>query len=358
MIPALAIAEQLVDRGRSARSVAFVASRRPVDAQLLADTDHPRLLLNVDGLQRSVSPRAIARSVMALPKLVIATAIATRQLRLWQPRVVVSVGGFASEPAVRAARALRIPVVVVSYDQQPGLATRRQAKKAAAVATAFAGSALPGAKHTGAPVRNSVRRLVRNIAADDSARARAAEVFGINPSRRIIVAMGGSLGSQTINAAIEGWVADNKQRDDLAVLHLAGERFVDSPSGPLGATGIHYVRRASHSNMADVWLIADVVVCRAGASTIAELVAVGAAGVVVPWAAAAGDHQRPNAQWLRDAGAAVVVEEADVASRFATELSRVVDDAVLRERLSAKSYALGALNRSSAIGSIIEAAAR
>jgi len=357
MIPALAIAEQLVDRGRSARSVAFVASQRPVDAQLLADTDHPRLLLNVDGLQRSVSPRALVRSAMAVPKLLIATAIATRQLRLWRPRVVVSVGGFASEPAVRAARALGIPVVVVSYDQQPGLATRRQARKAAAVATAFAGSVLPGAKHTGAPVRNSVRRLVRNTAADDSARARAAASFGINPSRRIVVAMGGSLGSQTINAAIEGWVAENKQRDDLAVLHLAGERFVDLPGGSFGATRIHYVRRASHANMADVWLIADVVVCRAGASTIAELVAVGAAGVVVPWAAAADDHQRRNARWLSDAGAAIVVDEADVATRFAKELSRVVDDAVLRERLSAKSYALGALNRSSAIGSIIESVA-
>ncbi|MBM3816597.1 MAG: glycosyltransferase, partial [Actinobacteria bacterium] len=85
MIPALAIAEQLVDRGRSARSVAFVASQRPVDAQLLAETDHPRLLLNVDGLQRSVSPRALVRSAIAVPKLLIATAIATRQLRLWRP---------------------------------------------------------------------------------------------------------------------------------------------------------------------------------------------------------------------------------------------------------------------------------
>ena len=171
MIPALAIAEQLVDRGRSPRSVAFVASKRPIDAQLLADTDHPRLLLNVDGLQRSLAPQAVVRSLLALPKLVVGTALATRRFRLWQPRVVVSVGGFASEPAVRAARALRIPVVVVSYDQHPGLATRRQAKKAAAVTVAFAGSKLPGAKHAGAPVRHSVRRLVRNTAGDEIGRA-------------------------------------------------------------------------------------------------------------------------------------------------------------------------------------------
>ena len=364
MIPALAIAEQLVDRGRSPRSVAFVASKRPIDAQLLADTDHPRLLLNVDGLQRSLAPRAVVRSLLALPKLVVGTALATRRFRLWQPRVVVSVGGFASEPAVRAARALRIPVVVVSYDQHPGLATRRQAKKAAAVTVAFAGSKLPGAKHAGAPVRHSVRRLVRNTAGDDSARRRAAEVFGIDPSRRVVVAMGGSLGSRTINDAIEKWVAANGARNDVSVLHLAGERFINDASVMNRDTlvgnrdGIQYVRRASHQNMADVWLLADVVVCRAGASTIAELITVGSAAVVVPWADAADDHQRLNASLLADAGAAVVVEERDVATRFAVELSRVLDDAILRERLVAKSYALGALNRSSAIGSIIEAAAR
>lgn len=366
MIPALAIAEQLVDRGRSPRSVAFVASRRAVDAQLLADTDHPRLFLDVDGLQRSLAPRAVVRSLVALPKLVIATAIATRQLRRWQPRVVVSVGGFASEPAVRAARALRIPVVVVSYDQHPGLATRRQARKAAAVAVAFASSTLPGAKHTGAPVRQSVRRLVRNTAADSTARARAAATFGLDPKRRIIVAMGGSLGSRTINNAIESWVREHDSRTDVAVLHLAGERFVDEDSSTIApptedvspnGRRIQYVRRASHAQMADVWLLADVVVCRAGASTIAELVAVGSAAVIVPWAQAADDHQSVNAQWLADAGAAVVVRESEVASRFSAELSRVVDDAILRERLVAKSYALGALNRSSSIGSIVEAAA-
>lgn len=365
MIPALAIAEQLVDRGRSPRSVAFVASRRPVDARLLDGTDHPRSLLNVDGLQRSLAPKAVLRSLAALPKLLIATAIATRQLRLWRPRVVVSVGGFASEPAVRAARALRIPIVVVSYDQHPGLATRRQAKHAAGVAVAFTNSKLPGAKHTGAPVRNDVRRLVRNTAADGEARQRAAQKFGLDPKRRIVVAMGGSLGSQTINTAVERWAATQSRRDDVAVLHLVGDRFINDAPHPdasmlsaSGTSGLQYVRRGSHEHMADIWLLADVVICRAGASTIAELVAVGSAGVVVPWAGFADDHQRSNARWLSDAGAAIVVEEHEIASRFASEVSRVLDDDVVRERLAAKSYALGALNRSSAIGSLIEAAAR
>lgn len=361
VIPALAVAEQLVDRGRSPKSVAFVASRRPVDAALLAPTEHPRLLLGVDGLQRSLSPRAVWRSLLAAPKLVVATALATRQLRLWRPRVVVSVGGFASEPAVRAARALRVPVVVVSYDRVPGLATRRQAKRAAAVAVAFADSELPGAKHTGAPVRANVRRVSRSTARLDGARQKAADVLGVDPRRLVVVAMGGSLGSRTINDAVERWVAANARRDDVAVVHLVGERYAaaapDSPhESKHGA--LQYVRRASHAEMSDVWTLADVVVCRAGASTVAELVTVGAPSLVVPWADAAGDHQRRNARWLADAGAAVVVEEQRMPSAFDAELSKLVDDAVARERLAAKAYALGGLNRSTAIASIIEAAAR
>jgi len=361
VIPALAVAEQLVDRGRSPRSVAFVASRRPVDAALLEPTEHPRLLLEVDGLQRSLSPRAVWRSLLAAPKLVVATALATRQLRLWRPRVVVSVGGFASEPAVRAARALRVPVVVVSYDRVPGLATRRQAKHAAAVAVAFADSALPGAKHAGAPVRASVRRVSRSTARTDGALQKAAEVFGVDPRRLVVVAMGGSLGSQTINDAVERWVAANSRRDDVAVVHLVGERYAGADDASQHASqqgALHYVRRASHAEMSDVWTLADVVVCRAGASTVAELVTVGAPSLVVPWADAAGDHQRRNARWLADAGAAIVVDEQRIASAFDTELSKLVDDAVARERLAAKAFALGGLNRSAAIASIIEAAAR
>ncbi len=361
VIPALAVAEQLVDRGRSPKSVAFVASRRPVDAALLEPTEHPRLLLEVDGLQRSLSPRALWRSLIAAPKLVVATALATRQLRLWRPRVVVSVGGFASEPAVRAARALRVPVVVVSYDRVPGLATRRQAKHAAAVAVAFADSALPGAKHAGAPVRASVRRVSRSTARTDGARQKAAEVFGVDPRRLVVVAMGGSLGSRTINDAVERWVAANSRRDDVAVVHLVGERYAGAVHESQHASqqgALHYVRRASHAEMSDVWTLADVVVCRAGASTVAELVTVGAPSLVVPWADAAGDHQRLNARWLADAGAAIVVEEQRMSSAFDTELSKLVDDAVARERLAAKAFALGGLNRSAAIASIIEAAAR
>ena len=356
IIPALAIAEQLIEQGRAPLSIAFVASLRPSDQRLLANSQHPRLLLNVDGLQRSISPRALWRTATALPKLAVAAARTVRQFRQWQPRVVVSVGGFASEPAVRAARTLGIPVVVVSYDRHPGLATRRQARHAAAVAVAFAGSALPSARHTGAPVRAAVRRVLRNTPGD-GARRQAAEAFGIDPARRVVVVMGGSLGSLVVNRAIEQWAVANANRADVAIVHLAGERYMDTTFALPAGSLLQYVRRAGHDDMAGVWQIADITVCRAGASTVAELVSVGSAAIIIPWAQAADDHQRLNAAWLSDAGAAVMVQEHELEHRFGGELSRIVDDVTLGERLAANSYALGTLNRSSAIGALIESVA-
>ena len=356
IIPALAIAEQLIEQGRAPLSIAFVASLRPSDQRLLANSQHPRLLLNVDGLQRSISPRALWRTATALPKLAVAAARTVRQFRQWQPRVVVSVGGFASEPAVRAARTLGIPVVVVSYDRHPGLATRRQARHAAAVAVAFAGSALPSARHTGAPVRAAVRRVLRNTPGD-GARRQAAEAFGIDPARRVVVVMGGSLGSLVVNRAIEQWAVANANRADVAIVHLAGERYMDTTVALPAGSLLQYVRRAGHDDMAGVWQIADITVCRAGASTVAELVSVGSAAIIIPWAQAADDHQRLNAAWLSDAGAAVMVQEHELEHRFGGELSRIVDDVTLGERLAANSYALGTLNRSSAIGALIESVA-
>ena len=177
-------------------------------------------------------------------------------------------------------------------------------------------------------------------------------------SRRVVVVMGGSLGSLVVNRAIEEWAVANENRADVAIVHLAGERYMDTkfalPSGAL----LQYVRRAGHDNMADVWQLADITVCRAGASTVAELVSVGSAAIIIPWAQAADDHQRLNAAWLGDAGAALMVQEHELEDRFAGELSRLVDDVALSERLAAASYALGALNRSSAIGAIIESVAR
>jgi len=203
-----------------------------------------------------------------------------------------------------------------------------------------------------------VRQVARDADGTASERARAASIFGIDPARRIVVVMGGSLGSRVINDAIERFVQKHSARTDLAVLHLVGERYMSESSPSSAGAGLHYVRRARHDVMADVWQIAEVVVCRAGASTIAELVTVGCAALIIPWAQAADDHQRLNAHWLGSNEAALVLEETDLELQFDRRLLAVIDDDAQRERLRAASRALGELNRSAAIGSLIESVAQ
>ena len=132
VLPALAVADALVDAGHDAASIRYVGAERGIETRLLPETPYPHTFLDVVGAQR----RLTRANLGFVPKMVRSTRTATRLLREWQPRVVVSVGGYASMPAVFAARRLGIPLVVVSYDRTPGRASWLSARFAAACAVA------------------------------------------------------------------------------------------------------------------------------------------------------------------------------------------------------------------------------
>ncbi|HEU4840195.1 MAG TPA: glycosyltransferase, partial [Ilumatobacteraceae bacterium] len=165
VLPALAIAEALVDHGHDPTEIHYVGALRGIETRLLPATPFPHTFLDVTGLQRELNMANVRRNTTMVPKLVTARRAAVRLLRELAPRVVVSVGGYASLPAVLAARRLRIPVVVVSYDRRPGRASALTARIAAVAAVAYPDSPLPRAVVTGAPLR-------RHILAVDRARDR------------------------------------------------------------------------------------------------------------------------------------------------------------------------------------------
>ncbi len=152
VLPALAVADALVAAGHEPSSIRYIGARRGIETRLLPPTPYPHEFLDVVGFQRAVTSRNVAFA----PKMVRSTTRATSLLKAWRPQVVVSVGGYASMPAVFAARRLGVPVVVVSYDRTPGRASRVAARRAAACAVAFEESALPRAELTGAPVRQAI----------------------------------------------------------------------------------------------------------------------------------------------------------------------------------------------------------
>jgi UDP-N-acetylglucosamine--N-acetylmuramyl-(pentapeptide) pyrophosphoryl-undecaprenol N-acetylglucosamine transferase len=245
----MSICEALIDAGHNAADVKYVGTIRGVETSLMADSPVESLFLPISGLQRSFSARGILRN-MALPwRLLRSRLVARRFLSKWSPKVVVSVGGYASEPMSRAAIAAGIPLVCVSYDHLAGLATRRQAKHAQVCAVAFADSNLPRAHVTGAPVRRELRNLLVS-----EYRSKARHVLGIPEGNTLIVFMGGSLGSQSINTVA---VACSQQQflfdgTNISVLHICGERFLQEPM-PEVANGIEYQRVGYESRMAEVY---------------------------------------------------------------------------------------------------------
>jgi UDP-N-acetylglucosamine:LPS N-acetylglucosamine transferase len=348
VLPALAVAEELEALGHPAGSLHFVGAQRGIETRLLPETPYPHTFLDVVGFQR----RRLGGNVAFLPKLARAVRAARRLLRAVRPRVVVSVGGYASLPAVLAARRLRVPVVVVSFDRRPGRASALTARFAAASAVAFPGSTLRHAAVTGAPVRQAIRDVDRSAGRDAALAA-----LGLPTDRFVLAVTGGSQGSGALNAAVVAYAARHDQDADLALHHVAGERFAADLTGklamPLGA--IHQIV-GFERRMDLVYAGADLLVGRGGASTVAEVAVTGTPSILVPWSAAAEDHQTGNVRWLADQGAAEHLPESQL-GRLGPLLEQLRADPERLASLASRAFAAGAANRRGALGALIDGVA-
>lgn len=310
--PALAIAGELVRRGRSKDEIHFIGSRRGLEAELVPEHGYGLTALPGRGIQRSIS-RENVKSIVALGS---AAILAWRKLRRLRPAVVVSVGGYASLPALQAAALLRIPIIVTEQNTVPGAANRFGSRWAKACAVAFATTELPKAVHTGNPLLGGILDVDRS---DPLAVAQAKERLGVDPERRLVAAFGGSLGARRINQAVVDATMALADRDDLTVRHIIGDRDWDlfgshSVDGPLQYQAVRYERA-----MNDVYAAADFVVCRSGATSVCEIAETGTPAVFVPLPSAPGDHQTKNAQALTVNGGGLLVKDDEL------DGSKVVD---------------------------------
>lgn len=344
VLPALAIAEALQDAGHPATSIYYIGGQRGIETSLVPKTPYPHTFLDVVGFQRSLSRRNLGFA----PKLVRATRQASTLLKRLRPKVVVSVGGYASMPAVLAARRLRIPIVVVSFDRRPGKASALSARFAAACAVAFEGSLLPRAEVTGAPVRRSIRHVDRTAGREAARRA-----LGIPAERFLVTVIGGSLGSGVLNEAVVRYVADNADDRELAVFHVVGERFRDGIGGRDGSDGAWHKVVGFEDRMDLLWAATDLLVGRGGASTVAEIATSGTPSILVPWAESAEDHQTMNVRWLSDVAAAVLLPESEL-DRLGAEIDELRSHPVRLKAMNGRAWFLGERNRSGALPALIE----
>lgn len=355
VVPAIAILELLQDAGHAPQSLRYVGSRRGIEKTLMKDLIFDCEYLPISGLQRSASLKSVLRNAL-LPQAIARSYVqAYRLIRRWKPSVVVSVGGYASSPMAFAARLSGVALVCVSYDRTPGLATRRQAKHATSVAAAFDGSPLPGAVVTGAPVRREIREL--DVA---TRRVKARDALGVPQDRIMVTVVGGSLGSTVMNDNVEHILhaLGKQQADSTALYHVCGQRHIVQLA-PHAPSGVWYSRVAYETRMTDLLAATDVMICRAGASTIAEIAAVGVATILVPWKNASEDHQQLNAAWLHDQGAALVVNESDLAAGALTDaIASLLKSPLTRQNLATAARNCGELHRGTTLRDVIEDASR
>lgn len=348
VLPALAVADALVAKGHAPDSIHYMGAERGIETRLLPDTPYPYTFFDVVGFQRRLSKRNLG----FLPKMWRARRRAIALLRRLHPDVVVSVGGYASMPAVFAARKLGIPVVVVSFDLLPGRASRLAARRAAACAVAFPNSPLPRATMTGAPVRSQVLDVDR-----DHDRAAARQLLDLPHDRFVVAVMGGSQGSGILNEAVWKLVESHRGDSGLAIRHAVGDRFLADAPSPLNVVDdVIYQPIGYESNMPAVYAACDVLVGRGGASTAHEVAVTGTPAVLVPWADSAEDHQTLNVTWLSDQQAAVHLPESRLAELDGV-LDRLRTDSVERAALGQRAFEVGAVHRSGALAELVESVA-
>lgn len=352
VLPGLAIAQALVDRGvvEGSDDVHFVGSRRGIERTLVPTAGFPLTLLPGRGIQR----RLAVANVGAILGLGLAGLRAVALLVRHRPAAVVALGGYASVPCGIAAVLLRIPMVVAEQNAVPGAANRLLGRFARACAVPAEGTGLPRAVVTGNPVRAEVRERAAG-AGRESARAD----HGLD-DRPFVVVFGGSLGARRINQAVfeamREW--DGEQ---IVVHHVLGSRDWNDPTFVRHAAApsvAHHVVEYEH-DLPTALAAADLVLCRSGATTVAELGVIGVPSLLMPLPGAPGDHQTANARLLADVGGAVLLPDAEIdGGRLRTELSLLLGDAGRRRAMALAAAGVGIPDAADRVADLVEEHAR
>ena len=315
--PGLAVAAVLATRNVD---VNWLGSANSFESKLIPTQQINFNAVNVAGLrgkgmmQKLAAPWMLARSVVQALKI----------FRRIRPRAAISFGGFAAGPGGIAATMLRVPLYVHEQNQIPGITNRVLAKFARRVLCGFPGSFTRNGSATNDSRMDYIGNPVRaEIIAIEAPAVRFQNRSG--PLR--LLCLGGSLGAKALNELLPQAIALLPEANRPTVRHQAGPKLLDSARASYQQAGLDATQVVAFiSDMADAYQWADVVICRAGALTVAELAAAGAAAILVPYPHAVDDHQTANAQFLVDAGAACMVQQRDLdAAKLAQLISQHSD---------------------------------
>ena len=354
--PALALAEELVARGHSVR---FFGQPGRLEGKLVPESGFDLFPVNVTGFDRS-RPWTGITALLAARRA--QSAVGREFAKTGAPDVAVGFGAYIEVPLMRWCAANKVPYVLHEQNSVTGLANKMMAPGASCVCIsvpqareAFAGrvGAQTPIVMTGNPVRRSVV---------ESERSRGREAFGISDDATVLLVFGGSLGARHVNQAVCALKGELLSREGLRVIHSTGRELFEEVTQALALTEEEARRwqvMPYVNNMGDALAACDLVVSRAGASSIAEIAALAVPSVLVPYPLATGDHQTTNATALVDAGAAVLVPDSEVeTAAFSDAVLGILDDPDLRARMRANAAGLGQDRAAATLADQVESVAK
>jgi UDP-N-acetylglucosamine--N-acetylmuramyl-(pentapeptide) pyrophosphoryl-undecaprenol N-acetylglucosamine transferase len=340
--PAIAIADALKRRDPLI-DILFVGARGRMEMEKVPAAGYPIEGLWISGLQRKLTLSNLMFPVKVAHSLIRCNSI----VRSFRPDAVVGVGGYASGPLVKVASRIGIPSLLQEQNSYPGITNKLLAKKAAKICVAYPGMEkfFPAEKivFTGNPMRSQLGQEV--------SKEEAAKIFGLDPGKKTVLAVGGSLGARTINETIRQSYDLLKDRNDIQVLWQIGKlyaaHYLETPAAKLKCVSPSvYIDR-----MDMAYALADVVIARAGAMTISELCLTGKASILVPSPYVAEDHQTHNAMSLVKLGAALLIPDGDAPQKAFAEAIRLLQHS---EELSSLETQIRKLGRPHAADEVAE----
>lgn len=325
--PALATIEALKRKGDF--RFLYVGGKNGIETRIVPRYGVPLETILISGFARSFS----LKNLLFPAKLLIGLYQSRRIVKQFSPHVAVGTGGYVSGPVLYAAAKMKAPVLIQEQDVYPGITTRLLAKYARRICLSFDATRRHFPQYadklvvTGNPVRETLGSVTRQA---------GREKMGLEQGKMALLIFGGSQGARSVNTAMSGILPDLLRKYEMQALWQTGEsQFEAVMKGFQGAA--ERVRILPYIQEMDVaYAAADVVVCRAGAITLAELAVVAKPAVLVPYPYAAGNHQEHNSRMVAEAGAALMVtEKAGWEKELQRALETLLSDESLRQQQSA-----------------------
>lgn len=308
--PAIAVAGRLKELMPESRFL-FVGARGRMEEDLVPRAGYEIRLVNITNLQRKLDLEGIRHNLVTAKNVLVSLREARRIIKEFAPDVVIGTGGYVCFPVLRAAHGMGIPTVLHESNAVPGLTTKLLAGQVSGMMVGFAES-VDCYKHpervtvTGTPVRGDFRTYSKQSAKTE---------LGIDPDKPLIVSVWGSLGAQRMNELMADVIASLPEDNGFCLIHSAGrDRYEEMVTRLQALCPGGYAQKGCDVrpyiyDMSRVMAAADLVLCRAGASTLSELAMLNQPAVLVPSPNVTGNHQEKNARVLERAGGAIVLTE-------------------------------------------------